>query len=260
MEEFLKAINTNPWWVFLAGVATFIALPMTFYLSKKSENKGEIVYDFFKSVVFDKNKHKVEEFYIKWHDVVLNNLTIYTFCLLNYGGKTIDRKDIPNLGKIQIKTNKCNILKIETVFLNNTSNNLVFKLLENDNEVEIDFDFLDQKDGIVFQVFLEEIKPSEIEIKGYVKGSGYVKKVKLYEEKSKFDKFIYYLSLLLLFCCILFNFYIYKPFSGNLLDTILFVFFVSLPIFLFFLLQNFKFMERKKLYTLPKSFSIFRGE
>jgi hypothetical protein len=90
----------------------------------------------------------------------------------NSGWDTISNTDIPNKGKITIiPFNKdIAILGADLIKVNNLANDVKIQYIEKNNEVTIDFDYLDNGNGGIIQIINNGMEEKSFNVVGEIKG------------------------------------------------------------------------------------------
>ena len=143
-----------------------IFLSVYFYL--KSLKKKKPVYTLRTFSLITENFKKVPSLSIKHCDKNISNLSITRIAFWNNGKETIDKKDIAKKSPIKFVIDEgYEILDAEILYCKNHSND--FKISTNKKEVIIKFDYFDNEEGIILQIYHTGNKNKNFYISGSIK-------------------------------------------------------------------------------------------
>ncbi len=267
MDEILKPINANQLWLFIIGIASPLSILISLFLYYKSAKKGKLIYGFNHFNIFDQKKYKIPEFNMTYDNSLVKNLSATTFCIINYGNKTISKEDIPKLGGLKICfPESSKILKFQELYIKNTTNNFSVSKIDEKN-LEIKFDFMDRYDGIIIRVFHEEkdvFVLANVECHGYVKDSGKILRVSFKSYNTVEDiveniRSFFYTFIYLVGCV----YFIIQLTNGSKYELGTVIFLTTSIIFSFLggiVMMWLSYVNIFKSYYLPKGYEIYRGE
>jgi hypothetical protein len=249
-----------------------IILTFIFYL--KSVKKKNPVYILRTFSLITENVKKVPLISIKHCDKNISNLSITRIAFWNSGKETIDKNDIARKSPIKFAIDeKHEILDAEILYCKNPSND--FKINANKKEVIIKFDYFDNEEGIILQIYHTGNSNKNFSVSGSIKSVNEIiniKEASYIENKmlwliEKFDinkvrRFMRkaYAIHLIIFSILLPIAYVsqyipaIKKFAS---DEFSFVFFTFI-VFFSFLFLNVGIRKLKK--PTPKGFEIFYDE
>lgn len=99
-----------------------------------------------------------------------DKVDVTQFAIWNSGTKYINNIDLAKAGPLKVKgSEKCKLLDCYVVYKNNKMNLIDCIFNSEQNEAIINFDFLDEKDGMVLNV-ISEGSSEEITISAFIKG------------------------------------------------------------------------------------------
>ena len=176
--SFLEKIIENNWIVF---ILTFFGILVSTYGIKNMFRYKRISY----------REHRIEVN----HGILCGmenncnrrNDKVYVtqYAIWNSGTKYINDIDIAKGGPLKVKgSENCRLLDCYVVYQNNPVNIIECTLDQKKNEAVINFDFLDEEDGMVLNI-VSEGKPEETEISVFIKGGR-----ELDKSSSVFDKLV----------------------------------------------------------------------
>lgn len=200
--DFIEILTQNPMIAMFSIILSPIGiiLAVVFYL--KSRKIKSIKHYFKSDLLIDDFIQKIEGLTIKFSDKSINRLMVTKIAFWNNGSETINFEDIPNNDKfsISIKDN-FNILDVTIINILNKANNIDFLLSDDGKEISISFDYIDQKEGFIIQIFHTGTSSEIFEINGTIKGFGKIFKGK-HNKNYKFsiieiiqDIFVFIVSL-----------------------------------------------------------------
>jgi hypothetical protein len=138
---------------------------------------------------------KVENLTVLFANKKIKNLTISKIVFWNDGTETINQQDLKTINPLRIQgENGVDILDISILTSNKHSNQVDLIWSEKGDSVKITFDYLDTKQGAVFQVIHTGISSEDIQVIGDIKGvkklvNKYPKKILyMFFTKIKFPK------------------------------------------------------------------------
>lgn len=113
----------------------------------------------------------VDDLEITFESEPVENLTISKIIFWNNGLETINYDDLTTINPLRIKgISETKILQASIIRSNNKSSNFTLEYFKEDNKVKINFDYLDQNQGVVIQVIHTGKSSKDIEILGDIKG------------------------------------------------------------------------------------------
>lgn len=240
-NDYAVLINTTS---YLMGLIGFIAL------FKKSKKKAIDITFKTRNIVHDSliNRDKIKVFF---KDILIKQrLSLTRVAIFNSGKGTIEKSDIPRNDQLCISfSGQFDIYGVEISYSNNIAiNSSVIKLDE--NRFQFDFDFLDEGDGFVIDVYHSEIYNFKCKFSGQIKGGRKKMYVPIWKYShntkpteglsiTKRDVFLQILLFLILFT--LYCFSRLEPYFRSFLN---YYFIISLIIFSFYF---YKFLQRGKI-------------
>jgi hypothetical protein len=129
---------------------------------------------------------KIGDVEISYAQNKIKNLSIARVAFWNDGSETISSGDVAPLNPIKICcSGTTDFLGIEIVYKKNLANNFSLSPITSSkeptkhlqNELFINFDYIDKDEGIILQIFHTGKTGEEIQIQGSIKGGGSVKKL-----------------------------------------------------------------------------------
>lgn len=178
MMETIESIGSNPWLGFLSFVVTIISVLLAIYFFKKGTKKRIPCYSIESHNLVKDFTNKIDGLVISYSNKSIKNFTISKIAFWNAGNETINGTDVVNSDPISIRAKNNNlILNAKIIALNNESN--CFSLAKDPNQtfVNIDFDYIDGKNGVVIELFHTGTSDDDLEFSGKIKGAEKVKSV-----------------------------------------------------------------------------------
>ena len=201
-----KLINSGIFWTFITAIISIVITIITYEFSSKYK---EPVYSITKepTLIFDKDNAS-SNFKLISNDstVIKKNVYVTSIIFWNNGELEIKKEDIRKEIRIKISDNG-EILdyKITNQIEPEISK---FQLNKINNELFVKWDFLDPKFGFEFQIIYSGPEETQIEMDGYIIGTG-IKKVDLKENWGAFKYIILIIIIIQLFLCFL----VFKSFN-----------------------------------------------
>ncbi len=167
--EWLKNLMNNPIaWLVLA-LLTVISFGYAIYCQRKNKECKEFSYTRKSNSLIHKKKSKFEKLLITYDSQEIENLCVSKFTLWNSGNKTINNLDMVNTKEVSIHlSNNAKILDTEIIGVSDETNDFKIETID-DTSAKILFDYVDKKEGIVFQIIhtgTEEDISIDCKIKG----------------------------------------------------------------------------------------------
>lgn len=149
MFEAIK--NNTVIWIILAS-CTVGSLLYAIITRAKDKKKRQIAYARRSNYIVSKNKKSIERLNLTFDGKEINDLTVTKFAIWNRQDIEIRREDIATDCQLKIKSiGEAEILDAEIILENEKTNK--FSILSLDNkEVVFDFEYMDEKNGIVVQI------------------------------------------------------------------------------------------------------------
>lgn len=159
---------------YVIGVIGIIAAIVGYYKSKKIKipfviTKTQNILDLPDTI------SELELYYSKRK---IQNLSITKIAFFNAGNETIEFDDVSNIDPILIKIPKDVILlNYKIGELSRTAIN--FKAILNNNNLKVEFDFLDKSDGAIIKLLHTKLTDEDIKLEGTIKGASKISTHKL---------------------------------------------------------------------------------
>lgn len=163
----------------LVGYAIGVSgIILAIFFFKKGRKKTELSYSI-------NSLPLISEAFGKWKDIdiaymgsSIESLAITRIAIWNSGTETINSIDIARNDLLKICLRRSNVFLTEKfIVVNDRSNGINLKRMS-DSALVVEFDFLDKKQGAVLQFFHTKNVDPVIDIKGTLKNSGNIKKIK----------------------------------------------------------------------------------
>lgn len=168
---------------FLAIIA-IIGFGWGFYSHSFSNKKQRISTAFSSFEIIKQGKETIQQLSLSFAGKEIHNLTITKFAIWNSGNKVINGTDIVPSQKLRVTSeDSSEILEAQIVAESDAAN--CFKICDiSSNQVHLDFDYIDSREGIVLQV-LHTGDVSSLKVDGKIKGG---KPIKRLDAKAKTAK------------------------------------------------------------------------
>lgn len=182
-----------------AVIGIIITILVAVWAVRKNHNKSKPSYIKIHNNIFEDNFDAQGKLRISFDGTELSSCSVSKVLIWNDGDKAIRSTDIPIKDKLKIITSdNVEFLEITPLISSNDTCNVSHEQI-NDHLVEINFDYLEKNDGVLYQIFHSGTKSKDIEVKGTVIDSG--KFVNLGEAAGK--RFLYYMFIVLMLSAIL---------------------------------------------------------
>lgn len=173
MDKILEFFQNNPWLNAISILLALVGLVLTVYYALKGKKEKVPRYSSSTYNLFSETHSTINDLDIKYKGQTLNELNITKFGFWNAGKETIDGSDIAPSSPLFIVPNDGQILKVDLIHQLNSSNN--FKVSLNENLIQINFDYIDQNEGVVIQIFHEQ--ECKFSLTGDLKGVKEIKSI-----------------------------------------------------------------------------------
>lgn len=156
MEKFkmdwLKQLMHSPIAWAVLSVLTIGSVIYAIYCQYTNKERREISYTKKTNVLIRRRKSLFEKLLITYDTREIENLCISTFTLWNSGNRTISSQDMVKTKEISVcLANNAKILDVEIIKVVETTNQFRIEKID-DSMVKIIFDYIDKKEGLVFQI------------------------------------------------------------------------------------------------------------
>jgi len=158
-------------------ILAVIGLISTYYFYKKSNKVKKPYYQIRSYNLIRDFVSNIQDLEIRYAGELIENLTVSRIAFWNAGNETIDKDDIVESDPIAIATHRdFKILKPEIIAVNDNANN--FSIVRDVTSIlGINFDYIDENNGIVIQIFHTGKSSEDIDVIGKIKGAGVPKNV-----------------------------------------------------------------------------------
>lgn len=165
---------------FFAIIAIF-GFGWGFYSHSFSNKKQRISTAFSSFEIIKQGEKTIQQLSLSFSGTEIHNLTITKFAIWNSGNKVINGTDIVPAQKLRVTSkDSSEILEAQIVAESDAAN--CFKICDiSSNQVRLDFDYIDSRDGFVLQV-LHTGDVTSLKVEGKIKGG---KPIKHLHEKAK---------------------------------------------------------------------------
>lgn len=164
-ETFLAYLGTA-----LGVIGIVVGVVVSYYFYRKSIRIKEPVYSIKSNNLISGSVSTLENLNITYKDFKVENLTVSKVLFYNRGAETISRQAIETLKPLAIASVDTTILDASILQVNNLSNNVQVRYEKSNENVYIDFDYLDQNQGAVIQVIHTGLSSEEITVYGDIMG------------------------------------------------------------------------------------------
>lgn len=171
---------------FVLGIISFVLSIIFYYKSKKQKKLSYAMSGF--SLLTGQAK-KYEKLSFLYNDIPIKNLTAVKLVLWNSGNETIDKNDVVYKDPFIITAKEGeSIYDIEVITASNTSNNVSIEAIETGKKYQINFDYLDERDGFLISILHSGRGTSGVVFHGKVKGVKRIQRVANFNNEQLKDK------------------------------------------------------------------------
>lgn len=176
MEELLRNIGGNPWYVLITiigTVASIIAIPLAFIFYFKQKKKKRLFYSLRKNVLIENLSEKLGDIEVSYKEEKINNLTFTKIAIWNAGNETINYDDIAISDYLRVIFTKNNtLIQAKIIYHRNIANAFQLVWEDNSNQIKIIFEYINPNEGCVLQFVHTGETEHYLFISGTIKGVG----------------------------------------------------------------------------------------
>lgn len=160
------------------NILGIIGIILAFYFYYKGKRKKEFFYEVTSFNLINENlNQKISELKISYKNKDIKYLTVSKIAIWNSGNSTIWDSEIPKNNKIQINISKdYEILDYELIENVDIDSDITINK-NNDNNLEINFKFLEPDKGFVLKLIHTSITSNDILVKGRIIGGSKIKRI-----------------------------------------------------------------------------------
>lgn len=173
MREKLKIFVLENSELFTIGgiIIGITGIILAIYFYTRSRRIKKLTYQVRSFNLVNESISKLPELDVRYKDCEIKNLTITKIAFWNSGNETITDRDLVNLDPLRISPSLgTEIFNIEIAGIVESSNN--FNLIQNSNDWNIVFDYIDVDEGCVINVYHSGNESKDINVLGKIKGQG----------------------------------------------------------------------------------------
>lgn len=162
----LLFLKENPYsWAIILLITLSISLISILVGIKKKK----LLFVIDSNVLISKKESTIDDLSIEYKGNPIDSLSVSKIALVNIGRSTITSSDVAIAAPLRITvTQDCQIFSSEILLASTESNLFVISTI-NPNTVQIDFDYVDKKEGVLLQI-IHSGSISSLECHGIVKG------------------------------------------------------------------------------------------
>jgi hypothetical protein len=179
--EYLTNILKDPqnilWVSTIGSIASLFGFILAFYfynLSKKIKAPYCITTS---HNIIKESISSIDKLQIKYEDNDVINLTLTTVVFWNAGKETINRNDIVRMEPLQVGVgDNYSILNVKKTFEKNNANEIDHELSPDRKFFNINFEYMDQNEGVIYEVLHTGKTDKDVKICGLIKGAKPIKR------------------------------------------------------------------------------------
>ena len=131
---------------------------------------------------------------ITYNDRAIKNLTVSKIVFWNEGKKTVDKEDLTEADPLRIcLQSEISLLDAQILGLNNPASRCKIVSDYETGTVTIHFDYLDRSNGLVIQMIHSGTSPSQLDLKGSIRGVESIHYAMPVQQSSRFISFVFWL-------------------------------------------------------------------
>jgi len=166
--DILSVIENNI--ITIVGILIPTIIAIILYLKGRKVKKPIYFLKTFDIASRDKDIPKLKLIY---EDRPIETLSITRIAILNDGNETIDCQDVAKKDPLRIEISKnFKILDADFHYIRTPANDFSLETIENQNNIKINFDYIDGREGCIIQVIHDGAKSDDISVAGSIKGAG----------------------------------------------------------------------------------------
>ncbi len=174
MEDLIKEIIQNTWFQVGAYVIGFTGTVIGVYSLKKKKIKP--VFIMRSTGLLQESISNIDGLKIEFDNHLVGNLTVTNVAIWNAGRKTLHQSDISTNEIISIRPKDgINVYRHSILKESNRSNGFTVKTNADNTALEIDFEYMDNNEGIAIQLVHNGTSSIDIDVFGSIKGYGRIK-------------------------------------------------------------------------------------
>lgn len=159
---------------YIGYALAFISFVYAYYLYKKGLRLKEPVVSIKSNNLISGYSSKYKNLELFYKKEKVESFTVSKILFFNRGAETIHHSDVSSLDQIQILPSSGKILDVAILQVNNPSNDFSVNHDKSKDAVVVDFDYIDNNQGVVIQIVHTGSSFAPLKISGSIKG---VKKV-----------------------------------------------------------------------------------
>lgn len=169
-DFFLNIFSGSPLFNLISFIIALLGIILTVYYYPKSKKEKKPVYDIYTFGVIFPQISSLENLEIKYKDSLIKRLSVTKISFWNAGKETIRKGDLNPSNPVRIRINEGLTIYDIKVLFEKKDNSFYLKHIDN-NEITIEFDYLDYNDGLVLAVYHNGSKNSDLKILGKIIGA-----------------------------------------------------------------------------------------
>lgn len=147
-----------------------LGLVLAYYFYKKSIRAKKPVYSIKSNNLISGSVSTLENLNVTYRDYRVENLTVSKILFYNHGAETVTGQDLDTINHLSISSETCKILDGSVLQANNASNNFKVRYDTANENLFIDFDYLNQNQGAVIQVIHTGLSSETLDVYGDIIG------------------------------------------------------------------------------------------
>lgn len=194
----LERLMQNPYAWTILSVCTIAAFIFAIYTWVTGKRKKEISHIYSTYEVVKAGKSIVPELQLLFQGKSIENLTITRYAIWNSGNEVLNPSDIVDVKPLTITSRSDNAHILDAKIVKQSDDTNMFKIVKKDDKyIEIKFDYMDRRNGIILQVLHTGVA-SELKVDCKIKGGKQLKnlaKNRTYRKNIKKGKKAFIISV-----------------------------------------------------------------
>jgi len=177
MDDIVESLAKNPWIIVigvLLSILGLFGLPLSVFLHFRGKKERVPRYAVRNNNIIKghKDKYPAVKVHFENYGEDIANLSVSKVIFWNYGKETIKKQDIVKPGIFMRIKNGFKIVDVAIVQFTTEENKFIITKSQDRASATITFEYIDQGEGVIFQVFHTGTSDQDLSITGKVMGAG----------------------------------------------------------------------------------------
>lgn len=168
----VRALASSPWITLLSLLLTSASLLLAIHFYLRGRKQKLPKYALRSSSLVRGLVNRVQGLEVLYGGRQIEDLTVSRIAFWNAGRETINYADVATIDPIIVQIGGgAKILEAKIILAKNPANQFRIRKSEEENQIQIEFEYIDQHEGLIIQFFHTGIDDSNIRLKGTIKGA-----------------------------------------------------------------------------------------